>query len=449
LAGNQKIKTQSDIMLLKIKSFFAIILVAVLFTACTKESSYEGAPPNVVSSTGVAVFTFSGSPNVCSGVVIGGTYAPGVPVNNSDSAIITLYVDSIGSYAISTNTVNGVSFNGSGNFTRTGSQTITLYASGRPGAIGNFTFVLGTNGCSFTIPVAVPGSNVDTTTKTAAFTFAGAPNACTTPIVAGSYQQGILLNSSNTVSLSVIVDTIGSYIISSAAADGVLFSASGTFTSTGPKVITLTGSGTPVATGTFTFSMPNNGCSFPITVTSPPPPPTSANYFYSGNFGGTNYSQTVTSSNGYQMAYTNNSLGDSYTFETSIMPASQPFPANFTVFNLSKGVFTNFSASTQATFKAYFAPGNYSYAQKSTVTLQDGDGVVIQWGNNLTDIWSTDNAPGTQTGSSFTITNVQDGPALNGYNVDVTGTFNCTLYNSTGVAKTVTGGQFKISFLDQ
>ncbi len=434
-------------MRLKIKLFFIIALVALFFNACTKEYSYEGTPPNVASSTGTAVFTFGGSANSCTGIVVDGTYAPGVPVNSADSAVITVDVDSTGTYMISTNTLNGVSFNGSGVFASSGFQQVTLYASGKPGALGNYTFALGTNGCTFTIAVTNPNS-IDTSSKAAAFSFSGSPGACTAPTVSGTYQQGIVLSSSNTVSLSVVVDSIGTYNISSAAADGILFSGSGTFTSTGPKTIILTGSGTPVSTGIYNFTLPNNGCAFPITVSSPPTPP-AASYFYQGSFGGVNYMQTVTSNNGYQMAYTNSSLGDSHTFQSTIMPSSQPFPANFTVFNLSKGVFANFSASTQATFKAYFAPGNYNYAIKDSITQQDGDGIVLQWGDDLSNIWSTDNAPGTQTGSSFTITNVQDGPAINGYNVDVTGTFNCTLYNSAGVAKTVTGGQFKISFLYQ
>ena len=55
-----------------------------------------------------------------------------------------------------TNSVAGFSFNGSGNFTTAGVQTITLDGLGTPNASGAQTFLVtaGTSSCSFSVTVA-------------------------------------------------------------------------------------------------------------------------------------------------------------------------------------------------------------------------------------------------------------------------------------------------------
>ena len=102
---------------------------------------------------------------------------------------------------------------------------------------------------------------------TAIFTYTGSPNACTDAVVSGTYQAGNALNSSNILSLSVNVSAIGNYSITTPAINGITFSGSGIFSTSGQHTIQLTGSGIPVSAGTYSISPGLNGCDFPVTVT--------------------------------------------------------------------------------------------------------------------------------------------------------------------------------------
>jgi hypothetical protein len=72
-----------------------------------------------------------------------------------------VYVAAIGNYAISTQTVDGVVFYATGEFTTLGDQNVTLTASGTPTNVGNFTMTpeivgpspLGGKACDFTMAV--------------------------------------------------------------------------------------------------------------------------------------------------------------------------------------------------------------------------------------------------------------------------------------------------------
>jgi hypothetical protein len=89
---------------------------------------------------------------------------------------------------------------------------------------------------------------------------------------------------------------VGSYNINTDNIDGISFSQSGNFTSTGIQKVILKGSGTPTLANNLTFS-PNTGssvCSFDLTVVTPGPPATyvlesnqdgsCTGYSVSGNF---------------------------------------------------------------------------------------------------------------------------------------------------------------------
>jgi hypothetical protein len=84
--------------------------------------------------------------------------------------------------------------------------------------------------------------------------------------VNGVYYVGAPLNSYNTVSLTVLVNSPGGYDIKTKQINGCTFSASGTFSITGYQSVTLKGSGTPVAGGSFSFliSDDQSNCSFTI-----------------------------------------------------------------------------------------------------------------------------------------------------------------------------------------
>jgi hypothetical protein len=85
-----------------------------------------------------------------------GTFTQGIALTSSNKVDIQVNVTTVGTWNISTASVAGFSFSGSGTFTATGVQTITLTASGTPNASGDQTFPVssGSSSCSFVITVA-------------------------------------------------------------------------------------------------------------------------------------------------------------------------------------------------------------------------------------------------------------------------------------------------------
>ncbi|MEI7723595.1 MAG: FISUMP domain-containing protein [Bacteroidota bacterium] len=94
--------------------------------------------------------------------------------------------------------------------------------------------------------------------------------SCSNPLVVGICVAGIPLSAGNTVSVSVTNTTTGGYNISTNTVNGIRFSKMGTFTTIGPQVVVLNGSGTPSSTGTanFTVIYGNSACNFSINVTN-------------------------------------------------------------------------------------------------------------------------------------------------------------------------------------
>jgi hypothetical protein len=111
-------------------------------------------------------------------------------------------------------------------------------------------------------------------TNTAEFTFDGAPAACNQPIINGTYMAGIALSAANTVTVAVTVAKVGSYNIVTNTTGGISFNGKGTFTALGTQTIVLTGSGTPAASGAYSFTPGTTGCSFAITVAAAASPAT-------------------------------------------------------------------------------------------------------------------------------------------------------------------------------
>jgi len=101
-----------------------------------------------------------GNPNPCF-VTISGTYTAGVPLSNSNTISVRVYVVYRGNFTIATNTVNGMIFSYTGNFTTNGSQDVILHGSGTPVTHGNYTFTseivgphpIGGESCAFFITV--------------------------------------------------------------------------------------------------------------------------------------------------------------------------------------------------------------------------------------------------------------------------------------------------------
>jgi hypothetical protein len=212
-------------------------------------------------SGGPAVGTLAGGPGVCAPFTLNGTYASGTALNASHNVQIQLNVTTAGSYSITTDTVAGFWFSGSGTVL-TGSQTITLNGNGTPssGGVKTFTVKFGSSTCTFTVNVSAA----------AAGTLGGGPGACAPITVNGTYTQGVALTPSNTVQVQVNVTTAGAYSITTNTVSGFSFSASGNFAATGTQTVTLNGTGTPSASGTinFTVTFGSSTCTFTVNVGS-------------------------------------------------------------------------------------------------------------------------------------------------------------------------------------
>jgi len=256
--------------LFKISSL--LIFVSVFFLACQKETSFEKGTTK--ASVGSLSVDASGN---CLGAAVSGTYNKDTAIKASNYVDVSVKVDTIGTYTISSDTVNGYYFKATGSFTATGTQTVRLIGGGKPLTTGTNIFTVTYNGtvCEFTVIVtaAIGGSSVFTITCTGA-----------TPV--GTYVAGTPLTAANTITLNVNVTNIGSWSVTTApAVNNIIFSGTGTFTATGAQTIVLTGSGTPTAAGTFTFTVTGGTatCTFQCTVTGIPdyfPRTTYSNWSY-------------------------------------------------------------------------------------------------------------------------------------------------------------------------
>ncbi|MEP7163988.1 MAG: hypothetical protein ABI741_04795 [Ferruginibacter sp.] len=214
------------------------------------------------ASTGVAVYTLGGSPATCSGAIINGTYTVGTALDVNTTVTVTVNVTATGTYSFGTDTVNGMVFTSVGVFTTLGVQAVTLNGAGTPLAAGIFNLTATNISSNCTFSVTVGGGSP------AVFSLDGTPNACAGATVTGSYTVGTALTTNEKVMLNVTVSSIGSYSITSNTINGMTFTRSSNFVSTGPANIFLIGSGTPIASGTFDFIFTGGGttCTFSVTV---------------------------------------------------------------------------------------------------------------------------------------------------------------------------------------
>ncbi len=233
---------------------------------------------NVCGGSQNAVFTFGGQAGFCSLTVSGASYVAGTPLTPNNVILMSVNVTGLGNYQISTNTSNGFSFSGSGSFISFGTQMVELIGTGTPANIGTTGFTATSGlaiGCNFTIAVTNGQSG------TAVFDL-NDPVSCPINAISGSYLTGIPLDSLNYIAITINVDSVGSYIISTGpAVNGITFSTSGVFSQTGLQTVFLMGSGTPINTGNFTFVVQsaNSISNCPIVI------PVSSSGIASFNFG--------------------------------------------------------------------------------------------------------------------------------------------------------------------
>jgi len=109
----------------------------------------------VAGGGGNAVGTLGGGPGACTPSTVNGIYVVGTATGASNTVTIQANVTTAGAYTISTNTVTGFSFSLAGNFGSTGTQSISLQATGTPTTAGpqTFTVTWGSSTCTFTVNV--------------------------------------------------------------------------------------------------------------------------------------------------------------------------------------------------------------------------------------------------------------------------------------------------------
>jgi hypothetical protein len=229
-------------------------------SGCTFSVDVTNAPP--------AGLTLSGSPNDCDDPDIQGTYLIGKNTGDTNIINLSVTVNTPGDYSVTTDIINGISFSGSGTFTTTGSQKITLKASGAPidPGIVYFTVKAGTSQCSF--PVSIVNAE-----PFATYVLESGADVCLHTLH-GDYISNTPLTASNTCETRVYVKDPGNFTISTKRVNGIMFSLSGTFTTTGEQLVTLIGSGTPQNTGKYTLTpmiigpapIGGTACSFDVTV---------------------------------------------------------------------------------------------------------------------------------------------------------------------------------------
>ncbi|MEO6329648.1 MAG: hypothetical protein ABIO55_11980 [Ginsengibacter sp.] len=238
-------------------------IVAGTFTSAIDLSDNTG------SGVTISAGSLGSIADSCTPIILSGVYKEGRTFTAANTLQVKVNVTTPGSFIITTNSVNGISFFKSGNFTATGVQDVILNGSGTPQNEGVETFIVtyGTSNCTFLITFDPPD-------PPATGTLGGAGGTCTPITSAGIYTQGIPLDASNTISIQVNVAAIGSYDISTNTVNGVIFSSSGSFTTTGAQTVILKGAGTPISSGTQNFAVTFDAgtCNFSITFDAPPSP---------------------------------------------------------------------------------------------------------------------------------------------------------------------------------
>jgi hypothetical protein len=197
-------------------------------------------------------YVLTGGPGDCSNPDISGRYAMGKDITSDDTVVLHVNVVIPGTYAIKTDTINGISFSASGYFSLPGNQTVTLTCTGKPNAAGRifYNVFADSSQCNFNIPIEPGFPQAIYVLQSGS---ANNTDLCTPETAQGNYVAGISLNGSNTVSITAYATVAGTYSIYTTKVNGMVFGSSGTFPAAGFQTVVLSGSGTPVAAGSFLF----------------------------------------------------------------------------------------------------------------------------------------------------------------------------------------------------
>jgi hypothetical protein len=238
------------------KLFITAFIAAVALSACQKELSF----PDNGTSSGALKKDGAGA---CVPITVNGIYKVDSILNASNFVDVQVNVSLPGTFEIKSDTVNGYSFRKVGSVVF-GTNTIRLYATGKPKTAGTNTFTIkyGSSACTFDVTVIAAGSSG------AVYTIGGAPGICTGAMAGGTYVAGVALAPSNTLTIQVNVSVVGYYAIGATTTNGFVFSGTGVFTLTGIQNVVLTGNGTPTTAGNTLVTVTNltATCTYSVTV---------------------------------------------------------------------------------------------------------------------------------------------------------------------------------------
>jgi hypothetical protein len=236
--------------------FFLLMLTGMLVISCQKELNFDlsGASAGTLKADAASI---------CLPSTVNGVYQADSTLGADNYIDVQVDVAVTGTYTVQSDTVNGYSFKGTGTFGNAGLNTVRIYGSGEPLLPGVNTFIISYDSTFCLIDVNVIAGN---TPQQAVYTFGGAGGTCTGAVLNGTYMETLPLTPANTVTLQVSVTTPGTYNISTTNLNGVSFSGSGVL-AVGSTSVTLSGSGTPTAAGTFNYPATGSGstCSFSVT----------------------------------------------------------------------------------------------------------------------------------------------------------------------------------------
>lgn len=198
-----------------------------------------------------AVFTISTIQ--CNDVKVLGNYKQGNVLTSSNLMSIPVTVTQPGTYEIMVQTDNGYYFFASGTFPSEGNFTLILngvgtpnngYDAPAPGDVLNISLNNKPSTCSIYNFVAK-----------AAVSYAA---DCSSVTILGNYFIGMLLDTTNKISLKVNVTSTGFWSIDTNTVNGYSFRNTGIFTATGIQTVELLGNGTPVVSGDNVFNLSTN-----------------------------------------------------------------------------------------------------------------------------------------------------------------------------------------------
>lgn len=242
-----------------LRYFLLLMAAGFIFTSCQKELSAETG-----TSKGALVKDAGGN---CSPATPNGTFKKDTALTNNNYVEIQVNITEIGVYFITTDTLNGYSFKGTGVTAVTGANTIRLTGVGKPLAVGvdNFTVKFDGSECDFPINVldATGGGGGGTS---AVYTLGSSTGICNATLN-GTFTTGVS-SVGNSVTIAISVQTPGSYTLSTIEINGVTFSGSGNLDATTAS-ITLNASGTPSSAGSifpYALVLSTGGCGFNVPV---------------------------------------------------------------------------------------------------------------------------------------------------------------------------------------